>query len=217
MNFRKCLIAGTLLMQGMLALAQAKPPMFDPLFGITYDLKRVQFESAPPVVNRLCGPDMRMRHLFIYAKWIANGTDYYIVSGYAVNHPDGPGKDNISPDEDGIAVAIHGTKCTTDDAGWVMSGQNDSNEEAKLPPTFPESLPGHGARRVCDRDGNCHYMVRSREAQAILDGLASDALDRYSKAFGGKQLFLDALSRSASHTNLLAPVLRRHVEEYRGK
>jgi len=204
-------LAGTIAMA-----AQSRTAMYDPLFYITYDPHRIHFELAPPVIGQLCGADLRTRKLWVYAKWITKDADYYIVSGFIVNHPDGPGKGDISPDPDGIAVAIRGTKCVAEDALWVMSGEAESDQKAALPETFPEALPGDGAPAVCERGGNkCHYLIRSREARAILDGLASDALGRFSRAFGGKTEFLNAYDRSTHNPDFIVPVIRSHIEEYR--
>lgn len=196
-----------------MAVAQSKPPMFDPLFAISYDPQQVRFELAPASIGESC-KDLTGRKLWVYAEWSSGETKYFIVSGFIVNHPDGPGKGSISPDEDGVAVAIRGSKCTTDDAGWTMSGQLDANGKAKLPETFTEELPGHGAPKVCDKYGTCHYAVRSRQAETVLEGLASNALERFSKAFGGKQAFLSVLQKSGSHPDL-PPVLRSRLDEYR--
>jgi len=214
MKFRYFLSAGLVLAVSITAIGQSRPPMFDPLFGITYDLNRIHFERAPASIGQLCS-DLRGRKLWVYAEWSIDKTKYFIVSGYIVNHPDGPGKGDISPDEDGVAVALQGSQCTTDGADWTMSGEIDANRKEKLPDAFPEELPGHRAPRICDKYGTCHYAVRSRQAEAILEGLASDALERFSKAFGGKQAFLSAFQQSVRHPDLVEPVLRSRLDEYR--
>lgn len=215
MKLRYLLCAGLVLVGSMTAVAQSKHPMFDPLFAISYDPQRVDFELAPASIGESCH-DLRGRKLWVYAEWSSGETKYFIVSGFIVNHPDGPGQGSISPDEDGVAVAIRGAKCTTDDAAWTLSGVLDMNGKANLPETFPEELPGHGAPRVCDKYGTCHYVVRSRQAEAVLEGLASDAMERFGKAFGGKQVFLSTLQKSGPHTDL-PPVLRNQLDVYRKK
>jgi len=213
MRFKVCLSATVLFAASTIAMAQSKVPMFDPLFAISYDPQVTHFEQAPETIGRLC-KDLRGRKLWIYAEWRDKETTYYIVSGFIVNHPDGPGKGDVSPDEDGVAVAIQGEKCTTDDAVWTLSGWSDTNPAARLPEAFPESLPGKGAPRVCDKSGSCHYAVRSLHAQSILEGLASDALERFSKAFGGKKEFLDRIQKTGAHLDI-PPVLRHQLDEYR--
>jgi len=213
MKYRNVLSAGLLLAGSLTAVAQTKHPMFDPLFAMSYDPQLIHFELAPASIGQLCS-DLRGRKLWVYAEWTSGETKYFIVSGFIVNHPDGPGKGDISPDEDGVAVALQGSKCTTDDAAWVMSGEIDANGKAKLPEAFPEALPGHGAHRVCDKYGTCHYEVRSHQAEAVLEGLASDVLERFSKAYGGKQGFLSVLQKSGPHPDL-PPVLRSRLDEYR--
>jgi len=214
MKVRDVLTIGLVLAASITAVAQAKrPPMFDPFFAISYEPERVHFESAPAAITESCH-DLRGRKLWVYAEWSSGDTKYFIVSGYIVNHPDGPGQGSISPDEDGVSVALHGSKCTTDDAAWTMSGVVDAAGKSKLPETTSEELPGHGAPRLCDKYGTCHYAVRSRQAEAVLEGLASDALERFGKAFGGKQVFLSALQKSGPHSDL-PPVLRHQLEAYR--
>jgi hypothetical protein len=215
MKLRNFLSAGLVLAGSVMSVAQSKPPMFDPLFAISYDPQQVHFEPAPASIGESC-KDLTGRKLWVYAEWSSGETKYFIVSGFIVNHPDGPGKGTISPDEDGVAVAIRGSKCTTDDAAWTMSGQLDANGKAKLPETFAEELPGHGAPKVCDKYGTCHYVVRSRQAETVLEGLASNALERFSKAFGGKQAFIGVLQKSGSHPDL-SPVLRSRLDDYRKK
>lgn len=213
MKLRNFLSTSLILVGSMTAVAQSRHPMFDPLFAISYDPQRVHFDLAPASISESC-KDLRGRKLWVYAEWNSDETKYFIVSGFIVNHPDGPGKGDISPDEDGVAVALRGSQCTIDDAAWTMSGQVDNAQKTKLPDAFQESLPGHGAPRICDKYGTCHYAVRSRQAEAILRGLASDALERFSKAFGGKQAFLNLLQKSGSHPDL-SPVLRSRLDEYR--
>ena len=215
MKLRCVLVTGLVLAGSIMASAQAKHPMFDPLFAIGYDPQQVHFELAPAVISESC-KDLRGRKLWVYAESSSGDTKYFIVSGFIVNHPDGPGQGSISPDEDGVAVAIRGAKCTIDDAAWTMSGVFDTAGKANLPETIPEGLPGHGAPRVCDKYGTCHYAVRSRQAETILERLASDALERFTKAFGGKQAFLSALQKSGAHSDL-PPVLRSRLDEYRKK
>lgn len=215
MKLHRVLVPGLILAGSIMALAQAKHRMFDPLFAISYDPQQVHFELTSAAISELC-KDLRGRKLWVYAESSSGDTKYFIVSGFIVNHPDGPGQGSTSPDEDGVAVAIRGTKCTTDDAAWTMSGVLDTAGKANLPETIPEELPGHGAPRVCDKYGTCHYVVRSRQAEAVLKGLAADALERFGRAFGGKQAFLSALQKSESHPDL-PPVLRSRLDEYRKK
>jgi hypothetical protein len=182
--------------------------MFDPLFAITYDPQKIHFDSAPVAIGRLCKA-LRGNNVWVYAEWGSADTRYYIVSGF-FRYEGG----SVAPDEDGIAIAIRGSKCTTADAAWTMSGELAANATGKLPEAFAESIPGLGAPRICDKYGTCHYAVHSRQAEAVLEGLASDALERYSKAFGGKQAFLDALRKSTASPDI-PPVLRRRLDEYR--
>lgn len=188
--------------------------MIAPLFPISYDPQHVHFEPAPPSIGQFCS-DLKGRKLWVYASWSSEETKYFIVSGYLVSHPDGPGPVSIEPDPTGIAVALQGSKCITDAADWVMSGQLDASQQAKLPETSQGILPGHGAPSICDKYGTCHYNIPSHHAEAILEGLASNALQRFSEAFGGKQAFLTAFEKSVRHPDLIEPVLRVQLDEYR--
>jgi hypothetical protein len=215
-KFRHFLNAVVILAASLQGVAQSRPLMVAPLFPISYDPQRVHFEPAPPSIGQFCG-DLKGRKLWVYSSWRSGETKYFIVSGYLVGHPDGPGPGSIEPDPTGIAVALQGTKCTTDAADWVMSGEVDAPQSPKLPETTSEVLPGHGAPNVCDKYGTCHYNVRSRQEEAVLEGLASNALERFSEAFGGKQAFLSVFKQSVRHPDLIEPVLRTSLDEYRKK
>lgn len=212
MRFRHFLIAGAILAASFHGVAQSRPPMVAPLFPISYNPQLVHFEPAPPFIGQFCA-DLKGRKLWVYSSWNSGDTKYFIVSGYLVSHPDGPGPGSIEPDPTGIAVALRGAKCTTDAADWVMSGQVDP--KGKLLEASSVPLPGHGAPSVCDKYGTCHYVVRSRQEKKVLEGLASDALERFSKAFGGKQAFLSTFRQSVRHPDLVEPVLRSRLDEYR--
>jgi hypothetical protein len=54
--------------------------------------------------------------------------------------------------------------------------------------------------------------VSAADNQRIMDGIAVDILDRYSKAFSGKENLLKAIGSSYDG---MPPVLRRNLERYK--
>jgi hypothetical protein len=89
----------------------------------------------------------------------------------------------LSPDF-GAAIALRGNECRRDPLDWFWSGKAN---------------PGN--------------LKPIRVSTAELDGLAEDALQRYSTAFGGKESFLRAI-RSRKHYVDLYPVLTKHLEQF---
>ncbi len=195
------------------ALAQSQLPMFAPLFNFEYDPAATHFDPAPPLIRQLCPFLHKYRtHLTLYASWKDSEAEYFVVNGYI------PANDESSTwtdDSGGTTVAIRKTKCTIDNADWTFSGQINPTERKNLPEMFPEPLPGYKAPLVpaiCNPD--CHYTFRSRYEETILNGLLSDALARFAKAFGGKDKFLAALNQRIHDRSLLDPIVRERLEEY---
>jgi hypothetical protein len=157
--------------------------MDDPLFGISYDPQKVHFEEAPALISKVC-PSLRGRKLWVYARSKAADTEYFIVSGYVKFRPDGPGPAGIEPDF-GVAISLRGTSCTTDQAEYFLRG---------------EINPARRATPI-------------KVSEDILNAIVADALNRYSKAFGGKTNFLELLSGDHSREGL-PPVLQRQLEQF---
>jgi hypothetical protein len=195
----------------VLAMGQSQLPMEAPPFYIDYDPAKIHFDPAPAKILRLC-PFLRKHRmdLRLYASWKDSVAEYFVVNGYIPATEESP---KSTDDMGGTAVAIQGTKCTEDNAGWTFSAQIDSSQNATLPEASKEALPGYNGPRICVH-GDCHYVIRSRHDMAVLDGLLSDALARFSIAFGGKDRFLAALNQSIHDRSLLDPIVRERLEEF---
>src|SRR5262249_21592490 len=128
-------------------------------------------------------PGYRGKRMWVYAHFKKAETEYFIISFFAKYYPDGPGRASIAADP-GTAIALRGNECRDDQSDWVMLGQVN---------------PGNKKPIIVD--------------EAILDGLASDALERYTKAFGGKEKFLAALNENPSPGDI-APVLQKHLDQF---
>jgi hypothetical protein len=127
-------------------------------------------------------PDYRGKRMWVYAHAQKGDTENFIVSFFTKFYPDGDGPASIAPDP-GTAIALHGRECRDDQSQWVMLGKVN---------------PANSKPIVVD--------------DAILDGLARDALGRYTKAFGGKQKFLDALDANPTPGDI-APMLQKHLDQ----
>jgi hypothetical protein len=209
------LILSMLLIFCLHGLAKEPLRMIDPLFGISYDPTQVQFEKAPERIFQLC-PDMsNMKQSWTYGYWKTGDTEYFIVSGFMKVHPDGLGPVGIEADELGTVLALQGKKCMVRAGDWILSGEMESSGSKKpaLPQEFKMLLPGFEARHVCV-SGQCHSEFRSRSSIDALDGLMSNAFDRYVKAFGGKAAFMSAFSAAHIDLDNLYLVVRRHLEKF---
>lgn len=191
--------------------------MIDPIFSIEYDPGRVHFEPLPSGVRKSC--DLSDRGpLWVFASARVNDVEYILVSGLMKVFPDGPGEPSIEIDEIGVALSVRGRQCKSRSADWVMSGRFVDKQEASSSEMEPikEVLFGYRAREVCV-DGECHFRLESKSEEIILDRLFADALDRYAKAFGGKQAFEAEISKLTNLEEKLKefPLLRRQLREYR--
>lgn len=151
--------------------AQAAAPgrIDDPVFGLSYSIQRVHFESAPPALANACREVLTNanwdRRLFIYAHNDSSGTEYYVLGGYYVrrNGANTGTSTVFLSDPKGALVRLQGGHCS---------------------PLGP-------ARESFD---SRPQEITSEQ----LDLLAADAVQRYRKAFGGAQKFKSALVRQKS-------------------
>jgi len=192
-----------------------RPDMVAPLYDIEYIASSVHFDPAPASITSLCH-EFKGRSLWLYAAYRTNDAEYYVVSGYI---PETNKDDKYATELPGTGdiVALKGGHCAVRDTVWTFSGTIDPSKRNALPATFPEVLPGLDASPLCDNSGSCHYEIRSRQAEAILNGLADDAIARSAKAFGGKQRFLKRLHKLHPDYDELAPILRDRIKEYAKK
>lgn len=93
----------------------------------------------------------------------------------------------IEPDPAGIVVEIRGAECLVGTPDMVFAGKSGRSKKQK--PVEP--------------------------TETALNGLAMDALRRYAKAFGSKEVFLGELKRQNVVQANLPPVLRTHLEQFK--
>jgi hypothetical protein len=82
--------------------------MSDPVFGMTYDLQKVHFETAPASIGRLC-PEARGETYWLYAYRKEGDAEYFILSNF---------RSVIS----GAGVVLKGGRCTEALPDWILSG-----------------------------------------------------------------------------------------------
>jgi len=179
-------VLGVFLAAGNNQVARAKRTMADPLFGIFYNVDEVHFEDAPAEVGQTC-KELRGRKMWMYAELKTPDAEYYIVSGFLTVRPDHPevGAPKFEPDG-GVAVELAGNTCRVAPADSFMWDDAGGGSKA---PSITVTKP-------------------------ILEGLVTDALNRYTAAFGGKSSFLRALHSGQFSTKKLPPVLRARFEEF---
>jgi hypothetical protein len=163
----------------------------DPVFGITYNYTKVQYEPISASVRKNCkGYDYGS--FWTFAHFQEDGKNYYVVLG-------------VQPDQDGdslgSAVEIAGSKCQEEDSTWLFSGFIPEGGFS----TYSGSLqmPGLNAKRICDHGslGNCHYLLRSVAEKQIIQGLVEDGLMRGIRAWGGEAQFKKAVCAPGTALN----------------
>lgn len=184
MHILSVLLVALGLAGGSTASQQHSHKMADPLFGISYNPQFVKFEEAPETIGKLCR-DLRGRDLWVYAHFKNAGAEYFIVSGFRKIYPDAPKAKPVGSEPDfGIAVLITGEKCTEDQSEYFLR---------------QETNPARGATPI-------------PASESVLEAIAADALQRYAKAFGGKEEFLSKLS--AEDRQDAPPVLQKQIKAF---
>jgi len=103
----------------MLGRAQTHIYMTDPIFGISYDVRKVAFERAPAFLGQACAADLRGRKDFwVYANWKEGDVQYFVIS-------------SPRSQESGAAAVIHNGACTLGLPEWVLTGQARFNPDNK--------------------------------------------------------------------------------------
>ena len=97
--------------------------MGDPVFGMTYDIRKVHFDLAPTVVRTRCRglPD---KTLWLFAHWNEPDTEFFVLSGR---------KSEVS----GIGVVIKAGTCIQALPDWVLTGDRKYWSGAGHPPPIP--------------------------------------------------------------------------------
>jgi len=165
-------------------LSQSRARMSDPVFGIGYDPLKVHFDAAPAKISSFCS-EAKGKKYWLYAYWQDGPTEYFIIS----NH-----ESSVS----GAGVIISGGKCAEGLPEWVLTGD-------------PQYAPTEF------RDGRLQprrFEEPIKFTPAVLHGLATDLIRRYTAAFGGKKNFLDAVQKDGLPPDEKIPVLKKEFESF---
>ncbi len=180
------LMIGVAALLGPAANARSTERMGDPLFGIEYDTQRVHFEAMPASMAALC-PDLRTRYTkaWVFAHLKTPDGDYFLVSGLMkMPSEEHRGRFSLEPDEGGMAVGIRGATCIAEQSENFLWQQRNRAM--------------HGSRLTV--------------ADAVLNAIAQDALNRYAQAFGSKKVFLKNLTPDDREG--LSPPVRKQLEMF---
>lgn len=165
---------------------QAQRTMTEPLFGLNYNPKKIRFEPAPASVTQRCRL-LKGRKLWTYSAWKDQKSDYLIVSGFITVLPDNSAatKGITEPDPAGVVIELRRTECRISTPEMFLSGKVARSKR---------NLP-----------------VEPNEA--AINGLTLDAMERYAKAFGGKEVFLNEIRHQGVSISALPSVLRNQLEQ----
>jgi len=183
----------------------------DPMFGISYSYTKVHYEEMPAAVRRIC-PDYERGTYWVFAHFTRESGEYYVVMGVS------PGQ---TGDSLGAALRVKDSKCYNYDSRRTFTGvvpkggYSQKGMSSELPGSnVPEvCAPGTGRYPLIDLD--CHYVLRSAEEEAVLRGLARDALTRGSRAWGGPDRFKkEACRPSVVLAVANAPIIQQELEKF---
>ena len=176
-----------LLFNGVLSTAQSKTArLVDPFFLIRYDADKVHFDPMPSSVKDHC-PEMRDHYIkaWVYGHLNTQDAEYFVVDGYIKpGSDDAPGASAVPEGGYGFVIKLQPGTCTVETSPNVF---------------FPAATQG--------RSQSPKMML----PEAILDALSADMLKRYSKAFGGKKIFLKSIQIKREE---LPPSLRSELEKF---
>lgn len=179
----------------------------DPVFGVSFSPFIVKYEEIPSELRQLCSP-FGKGHVWLFSHLKSNRSDYYIVMGWSRDQ-DG--------DSFGTAIWTMGTSCRVTESNWVLagipspSGYSGTNVQEKLPGI---DVP---APKSCQSDplAVCNYQLRSAHEEFIIRGLVRDAIQRASKAFGGRTQFKQkACSPSTIKANSYSPIVQQELRQF---
>jgi hypothetical protein len=152
--------------------AQSPKLIGDPLFGIPYDPLKVHFEELPSQLPEKCAR-LKGRYVeaWIYGHLKTTDSEYFLVSGLIYTQEDKPGgaRSISQEDDDGLIVALKGSKCLVDQADYFYD-QKFNPARTATPINAPAS---------------------------VVSGILQDAIRRDVVAFGGRQNLLKLVKRDA--------------------
>jgi hypothetical protein len=159
-----CSLLGLLLVVSTISVAQSAGGRFvDPFFLVEYDPVHVHFDRMPEVIGREC-PQMRDHYVraWVYGHLKIPEAEYFIVDGYVkVESEERPGVISVVPEDGfGFIIEIRAGRCLVDPTSYVF---------------FPE---------LNKAKSQIHIPA------TVLDAISFEILERYAKAFGGKNAFL---------------------------
>jgi hypothetical protein len=184
----------------MLVAAWLSMPVFagdplkvqEPVFGIYYDPHIVHFKKATNIIMP-CKKELEgLSKVTVYANWQSKDASYFIVSGLISNAE----THNKYESSTALALKIKNDICQSVAGDFFLAGENA--------PTYGQS------------EGDSTFDVE----EAAVEGITTDILNRYSKAFGSKEKFLTILRQSHFDFNpdpILNPmpsVLRSKLEDF---
>ena len=178
----------------------------DPVFGVPVDVRQTHYEPMPARVARMCSGFPHGK-FWVFASYREGATQYLIVSGFI---PD------ADSDPIGNVVALNGKHCTGETVDWLAASVVPA--EGYGPDSSKALLPGKGAPSKCNDQGDCRYTLRSAREEALVRGLARDALARGAKAWGEKAFHdqvCDAKIREANAKS--SQIFSEELEKYCSK
>jgi hypothetical protein len=166
MKIISCSLLGLLVVSTISVAQTAGGHFVDPFFLVDYDPVHVHFDRMPEVIGREC-PQMRDHYVraWVYGHLKLPEAEYFIVDGYVkIESEDRPGPVSVVPEDGfGFIIEIKAGRCLVDPTPNVF---------------FPELNKVKSGIRI---PGN------------VLDAISFELLERYAKAFGGKNAFLQRI------------------------
>jgi hypothetical protein len=160
------------------SVASAQSKRLDPFFWIDYDPSKTQFETMPAALPKQCaGLRNRYTRAWVYAHVKTADTEYYILYGDIDGYPE---------DDNGVTVAIRGSKSLMDDTYSFYAQYVDPVSKT----------------------------IAISASSDVFEDLSNDLLERYVKAFGSKAEFLKSVDPRSLKENELPPVLKARFESF---
>jgi hypothetical protein len=163
----RLLLAGALTVVLFAATSTApSPKMSDPLFAIEYDPQKVHFEKIPSLLAARC-ESVRGYYVaaWVYGHLKSTNSEYFFISGLITYHADdatGAATDIGPEEDDGLIVALQGSQCLVDQAGYFFSQQIN---------------PARGATPI-------------KAPESVVNKILQDAFETEAKAFGARERYL---------------------------
>jgi hypothetical protein len=158
----------------------------DPFFLIEYDPANVHFDHIPKLIVSRC-TQLRNSYVegWVYGHLKTHEAEYFIVDGLVkVESQEPPGHVSVIQDDGfGFIVEIRPEECLVDPTPYVF---------------FPELNKG--------------VKPRVHTSDELLDAISAELLERYARAFGGKQSFLRRIQNVRREK--LPESLRRQLKSF---